>query len=520
MKPCVPERAGREYKQHRPEETPLFPLVRDNLEGFLAQCRAVYRSGVPRYVEKELREYLECGIHAHGFARAVCGSCGHELLLAFSCKRRGVCPSCNARRMSDTAARLIDTVLPPVRLRQWVLSVPYDLRVILAKNPAALSTCGRLFVEEIFRWQRLIGAWRGLVPLAEAHRALRGGAVSFPQRFGGSLNLNVHYHVVVPDAVFFRDTDGHIKRELLPAPSKSDLHDVAQSLSVRVLRYLTREGLIADAGSAPEESGSEPSAIEACVQSSIGLGNLATVSGDKVKRTAPHSSASVSRRARGGEFNIHASVTATATEDRERLVRYCARAPLSLDRLSVSRCGKVVYQLRHPIGKKTHRVMEPYQFLARLCALIPPPRHPLIRFHGVLAPNSAWRKAVVPQHPPSEALSAQGPAQTSESASGDPATERAWEASRLDWAALLKRVYNIDVLACHCGGRLTFIELIESKREAVAQLIARGLPVEGSLLPRSPPSAASDYLDEVPETDWDQSSHTPSFVSDPIWDDP
>jgi hypothetical protein len=36
--------------------------------------------------------------------------------------------------MSDTAARLIDTVLPQVRLRQRVLSVPYELRVMLAKN--------------------------------------------------------------------------------------------------------------------------------------------------------------------------------------------------------------------------------------------------------------------------------------------------------------------------------------------------------------------------------------------------
>lgn len=92
--------------------------------------------------------YPECGIHALGFARAVCSSSGHELLLAFSCKRRGVCPSESARRMSDTAVRLIDTVLPSVRLRQWVLSVPYELRIILAKNPAALSACGRFFVED------------------------------------------------------------------------------------------------------------------------------------------------------------------------------------------------------------------------------------------------------------------------------------------------------------------------------------------------------------------------------------
>lgn len=187
------------------------------------------------------------------------------------------------------SALCASVVLPPARLRQWVLSVPYDLRFILAKNPAALNACGRFFVEEIFRWQRLIGAWCGLVAANDAAKLLRGGAVSFPQRFGGSLNLNVHYHVVVPDTVFYRDAEGHLKSELLPVPSESDLHDVAQSLSVRVLRYLTREGLIADAGSAPEESGGEPSAIEACVQSFVGLGNVAALSGDKVKRVSAHS---------------------------------------------------------------------------------------------------------------------------------------------------------------------------------------------------------------------------------------
>src|SRR5690606_32682936 len=145
----------------------LFPLVRDNLEGFLEQCRSTYKSGIPRYAEKELREYLKCGIQVYGFARAQCEECGHELLLAFSCKRRGVCPSCNTRRMSDTAARLVDTVLPDVRLRQWVLSVPFELRLELAKNPHALSACGRIFVEEIFRWQRQIALRHGFAPPSE-----------------------------------------------------------------------------------------------------------------------------------------------------------------------------------------------------------------------------------------------------------------------------------------------------------------------------------------------------------------
>jgi hypothetical protein len=64
-------------------------------------------------VETEFRRYFECGLHAHGFARAVCEACGDELLLPFSCKRRGICPSCNTRRMSNIAAHLMDHMIPP-----------------------------------------------------------------------------------------------------------------------------------------------------------------------------------------------------------------------------------------------------------------------------------------------------------------------------------------------------------------------------------------------------------------------
>jgi hypothetical protein len=60
--------------------------------------------GLPRYVERELAAYLRCGILAHGFCRVRCQTCRNEIVVAFSCKSRGICPSCTARRMADTAA--------------------------------------------------------------------------------------------------------------------------------------------------------------------------------------------------------------------------------------------------------------------------------------------------------------------------------------------------------------------------------------------------------------------------------
>jgi hypothetical protein len=67
-------------------------------------------------------------------------------------------------------------------------------------------------------------------------------------------------------------------------------------------------------------------------------------------------------------------VPASDREGRERLLRYCAWAPLSLERLSVLPDGRVAYALRHSWrSDQSHRVMQPMEFLARLVALIPPP---------------------------------------------------------------------------------------------------------------------------------------------------
>jgi len=96
--------ATRIYRRRRPERTALYRLVQQHLETWLAHRR-------------ELRGYLECGILACGFARARCGVCGHDFMVAFSCKGRGLCPSCTTRRMAETAAHLVEHVFPQVPAR-------------------------------------------------------------------------------------------------------------------------------------------------------------------------------------------------------------------------------------------------------------------------------------------------------------------------------------------------------------------------------------------------------------------
>ncbi len=120
------------YERHCPEQTMLQRLVQQHAQSFFAQTEEATGASLPQFVKDEFDAYLECGILAHGFLRLRCADCGHDKLVAFSCKRRGFCPSCGARRMSQTAAHLVEHVIPRVPVRQWVLSLPIPLRLLLA----------------------------------------------------------------------------------------------------------------------------------------------------------------------------------------------------------------------------------------------------------------------------------------------------------------------------------------------------------------------------------------------------
>ena len=134
----APSNATAAYVRHRPETTLLYQIIQEYWPEFQAEL-ASHGKQLPVYVTKEFDEYLKCGRLEHGFLRVRCETCHHEKLVAFSCKRRGFCPSCGARRMADSAALLVDEILPYQPMRQWVLSVPFPLRFLFASNPKAMT---------------------------------------------------------------------------------------------------------------------------------------------------------------------------------------------------------------------------------------------------------------------------------------------------------------------------------------------------------------------------------------------
>ena len=535
------------YLPRRPTETVLYRLVRRHLETFLEHARETYNAPLPAYVEQEFRAYLRCGVFAHGFVHARCEKCGHDLLVAFSCKGRGACPSCAGRRMANTAAHMVDRVLPAVPVRQWVLSLPFELRAIAAFRADVLTALSRIFVESVFMRYRADARRLGLAP-AEC------GAVTFVQRFGSSLNLHVHFHVVVLDGVFTRDSHDDLHFHPAEPPDREELITIAKRVHRRVAAWLARrERVIAEAV--------EPSApLSACAATAMQRGTT---------RTLPHVEDEDAAHTAGDEpsmpvrdavdhvgFNLEASVRITADDDlgRERLCRYGARPPFSIGRLRMIPGGRVAYRVKKVgRGRAKTRIMTPLEFLARLSALIPPPRYPLIRYHGALAPRSSWRRYVVPKaperdrdprcvRPPSEAIpkapdgaSRSSPPRVAPSSSsgarretnpekpGEPLpdaikpadpdiptvasplrsgnapnviTVAHWNrllsgallaaSPRIDWATLLRRTFDTDVLQCpRCHGRIHILADVTDPAIARAILQTLGVDSEAPLTARA-----------------------------------
>jgi hypothetical protein len=384
-----------------------------------------------------------CGIFAHGFARARCGDCGHDFFVAFSCKGRGVCPSCNTRRMAETAAHLTDHVFPRLPVRQWVLSVPKRLRYFMQRDAVVLNVVLRIFLRVIA--QRLQAHSPGAANVNKA--ALHIGAVAFIHRFGSSLNEHVHFHVCAVDGVFEAVAGGAYGAVNFHAAAASAIDEAAvaqvqERLRRRILRAFVGRGLL-DGGEAKEILG------------------------------YTHSG-----------FSVDASVRIEANDRAglERLLRNCARPPFAMERLRKAGSA-LVYRCAKPPGNKAGELtLTPVELVARIAALVPPPRTHLHRYFGALAPNSPLRAAVVlmkATHAPTAQVPPVQPAQTAATAatqgrvaiSPAPSTPPEPEPpkrsqARYLWAVLIARIYEVFPLLCPiCGGQMRILAFITHRSD-------------------------------------------------------
>jgi hypothetical protein len=499
--PCPPGGERRAYQPRAAEQQVLHTIVREHLETFLHEAAERGEgTGLPRFVEQEFRDFLTCGILTHGFARVRCGSCAFERLVPFSCKGRGFCPSCGGRRMTERAARLVDQVLPRVPVRQWVLSLPHRLRYLLAWNHALCRAVLSIYVRALLGFQRRQARRLGI-------RNGQVGAITVIQRFGGSLNLNIHFHTLALDGVFTETEPGLVRFHPAPQPTDEEVARLLATIRTRVRWLIERRGLDSqDEGVAPADPLAEESGVLASIASASVLGRIALGSraGARVRRVgwepnAPSVTSAGPRRAHLDGFDLYASLPVPA-DDRarlEQLCRYLLRPPVAQDRLRLTADGRVLLKLKSEWTDGTsHLLFEPLEFLEKLAALTPRPRINLLLYHGVLAPHSRWRGRAVAYEGADPIPPSAGDPAPNQRAPGAPLSPpgkpRYWA-----WADLMRRAFDIDVLACpRCGGRMRLLATVDNSR-VIRQILAHlGLPTEVPQ-PRSPPARAADLFSDI-----------------------
>jgi Putative transposase/Transposase zinc-binding domain len=434
------------YVPRDPSQTLLYQVVADHLGTFLASLDAdPDAKGFPAYVQREFHDYLQCGVLAHGFLRLGCDTCHKELLLAFSCKRRGFCPSCAGRRMAQTAAHLVEQVIPWVPTRQWVVSVPVPLRYWMAASQELTAqvhtiirtTIGRYYVNQVVT--------RG-VPRDK----VQPGSVTFIQRFGSAINVNLHFHCVFLEGVYLDRTEAGLTPRFVTGepPTDADIAAVITKISHRVIRKLRQLGYLEAGLDAAVATGYDPlrddapelaRTMAASVQQRLAFGER---TGQQVRRISSGFGAEGEAPRRTGPrcasvkgFSLHANtqVPAHRRDQLERLIRYTARGAVSLERLAQDANGDLVYTFTHPWSDGTPGIrLSPVELLEKLAALVPLPRVHLVRYGGCLAPHSHLRGAIIP-------TTRQQGLEEQEDRTASP---------RWSWAWLLKRVFALDMARC------------------------------------------------------------------------
>jgi len=467
------------YKPRNPQATLLYKAIQSAFNTFSALTE---HEPLPHHINQEFAAYIRCGILAHGFVRLKCTDCEKSFAVPFSCKGRGFCPSCMGRRMNEMALHLTEDVFPKVPLRQFVLSLPKQLRYLLAYNPKLTTLVLRVFVKKISSWYK-----------RRSHRHpfsdYQTGAITFVQRFGSSLNMNLHFHTLFLDGIYRKPQGDEQPPTFIMAskPKDEEIKKLSEQISSSIIKMLDDKGVL-------ERFKEQDPLLQynlplaqitgASIQHRIALGENAP---NKVRRILqdPHEGQRTGHLCYASNgFSLHAATNIPAW-DRKRLFNLCCyitRPPLSNESLEELPNGDLTFKLKTPWDDgTTHLVFTPTELIEKLAAIIPPPRFHQLRYHGILAPNAKFRSMVVPKkpdHPEEEISPVLSPPSTS---------------AKRSWAQLLKNVYGIDMKTCpSCGGEMKIIAFITDPCEVNRYLLGTGQSIEA---PSFAPARASPTLD-------------------------
>ncbi|HYN05564.1 MAG TPA: transposase zinc-binding domain-containing protein [Vicinamibacteria bacterium] len=322
----------RVYKPRRPRESPLFRLVEQHLEELLRvwPTRFVRQHGPLRpVVERVLRDFLKCGLLEHGLARRWCSECRRSVLVAFSCRGRSFCPSCEKKKQLLWAEWLREELLARVPHRHVVLTIPRLLRPLLRRRRDLLTELARAGAEATVELVR-----RG------AGRDLRPGLVVSVATAGDLLQWHPHLHLLTTAGGFAPNG------RFVPLPE----WDAA------LLMGLFRERILAR------------------------LLDRHAISRELVQKL-------LGWRHPGFSAHVGESIAAQERQRLEDTAAYLVRNPLSLRKL-VYLDGQqaVLYRSRmNPSLGRNFEALDPLEWLARMSDHIPDPGQHRTVFHGQYA---------------------------------------------------------------------------------------------------------------------------------------
>jgi Putative transposase/Transposase zinc-binding domain len=405
------------YRPRNARHSPLYQM----LETYYDDVKAVWEErfetkyGFWRgFVDQVVARYLDCGVAEAGFARLRCDACGAEKLLTLSCKQRGICPSCDAKRAAAFAAFIKDELLENVGHGLWTFTLPKMLRPYFMRNRELLADLASLAYQTIEQ----------LMADAVGDRNARPGVVAVPQTFGSVLNVHPHAHCLASRGVWDE------KGQWLPVPYV-DTGAAEKLFAHKIFRLLKRKGLVSD---------------------------------ERLELL-------LSFRNSGFSVDTSPTVWPQDTQGLERLCRYILRCPVSLSRIHWTPGAKTLFYeskqhanhddggeplFSHPKGD----TLDVFEFIARVLTQIPQPRAHGMRYFGAYSSRAralrAKRKLTL------QSLdNDNGNGSTDGTSPNQPQLSPHKRAAlRKSWARLIKRVYLSDPLNCECGGTLRVVAFI------------------------------------------------------------
>jgi len=371
--------------------------------------------------------------------------------------------------MAQTAAHLVEQVIPWVPTRQWVVSVPIPLRYWMASSQDLTAKVHTIIRTTIGQYYVNQAVQRGL-----ERATVHPGSVTFIQRFGSAINLNLHFHCVFIEGVYLDRTAAGRKPRFVQAapPTDTDIAAVVRKIRRRVIRTLRRLGSLETGMEPPVATGYDPlrdtapelaRTMAASVQQRIACGERAGqqvrrigsgfgAEGETPKLMGPHC-ASV----HGFSLHANTAIPAHRRDQLEQLIRSTARGAVSLERLQEDANGDLLYTFTHPWSDGTTGItLSPLELLEKLAALVPLPHVHLVRYSGCLAPHSALREAIIPT-PRQQGVDGE------ETQRGTPY----WP-----WARLLKRVFALEMGTCPlCQRGVLRIIAVITQGEVISKIL-------------------------------------------------